>query len=183
MHTSNWGLCSNSSYCMLAWDFVDYTIRWFILTYSITFGIEQNLKTNAAIYNSIRDKFVPKYLEFFSASVLENWSCWFDGEQKLRIPQGISSTSSTLILPQSMPAHVDLKQLCPASNSVNAEDCALSDLPDNIQFVTFSNSNGRYGEFSRTDIMVPLTLAEIEFQNAKACILLNFACIYKFGLN
>ena len=98
----------------------------------------------------------------------------------MRIPQGISSTSSTLILPRSMPARVDLKQLCPAADSVNAEDCALSDLPDNIQFVTFAN--GRYGEFSRTD-MVRLTLAEIEFQNAKACILLNFACIYKFGLN
>ena len=79
-----------------------------------------------------------------------------------------------------MPARVDSKQLCPAADSVNAEDYALSDLPDNIQFVTFAN--GRYGEFSRTD-MVRLTLAEIEFQNAKACILLNFACIYKFGLN
>ena len=79
-----------------------------------------------------------------------------------------------------MLAHVGSKQLCPAADSVNVEDCALSDLPDNIQFVTFAN--GHYGEFSRTD-MVRLTLAEIEAQNAKACILLNFACIYKFGLN
>ena len=29
-------------------------------------------------------------------------------------------------------------------------------------------------------IYVRLTLAEIEVQNAKACVLLNFACIYKF---
>ena len=59
-----------------------------------------------------------------------------------------------------MPARVDSKQLCPAADSVNAEDCALSDLPDNIQFVTFAN--GGYVEFSRTD-MVRRTLAEIEF--------------------
>ena len=37
-----------------------------------------------------------------------------------------------------MPACVDLNQLCPAADSVNAEDCALSDLPDNFQFVTFA---------------------------------------------
>ena len=79
-----------------------------------------------------------------------------------------------------MPACVDSNQLCPAADSVNVEDCALSDLPDNVQFVTFAS--GCYGEFSRTDKlkMVWLTLAEIEVQNAKACVLLNFDCIYKF---
>ena len=75
---------------------------------------------------------------------------------------------------------LDLNQLCPAAGSV--EDCALSDLPDNVEFVTFSS--GDYGEYSHLDRlnMVRLTLAEIEvqLQNAKACVLLNFACICKF---
>ena len=63
---------------------------------------------------------------------------------------------------------LDLNQLCPAAGSV--EDCALSDLPDNVEFVTFSS--GHYGEYSHLDRlnMVRLTLAEIEVQNAKACV-------------
>ena len=90
--------------------------------------------------------------------------------------------TSTLVLPCTMPALLDLNQLCPAAGSV--EDCALSDLPDNVEFVTFSS--GDYGEYSHLDRlnMVRLTLAEIEVQNAKACVhvLLNFAiaCICKF---
>ena len=115
---------------------------------------------------------------FFSDSVLENWSRWFDREQKLWSPQEIVCATSTLVLPRAMPALLDLNQLCPAAGSV--EDCALSDLPDNVEFVTFSS--GDYGEYSHLDRlnMVRLTLAEIEVQNAKACVLLNFACICKF---
>ena len=39
-------------------------------------------------------------------------------------------------LPHAMPAVLDLNQLCPAAGSV--EHCALLDLPDNVEFVTFS---------------------------------------------
>ena len=87
-------------------------------------------------------------------------------------------------LARAMPAHalLDLNQLCPAAGSVLVEDCVLSDLPDNVdhEFVTYSS--GDYGEYSHLDRlnMVRLTLAEIEVQNAKACVLLNFACICKF---
>ena len=120
----------------------------------------------------------PSLGNFFSDSVLENWSRWFDREQKLWSPQEIVCATSTLVLPRAMPALLDLNQLCPAAGSV--EDCALSDLPDNVEFVTFSS--GDYGEYSHLDRlnMVCLTLAEIEVQNAKACVLLNFACICKF---
>ena len=101
---------------------------------------------------------------FFSDSVLENWSRWFDREQKLWSPQGTVHAPSTLVVPRLMPAHVDLNQLCPAAGSV--EDCALSDLPDNVEFVTFSS--GDYGEYYHLDRlnMVRLTLVEIEVQNA-----------------
>ena len=67
-------------------------------------------------------------------------------------------------LARAMPPLLDLNQLCPAAGSV--EDCALSDLPDNVEFVTFSS--GDYGEYSHLDRlnMVRLTLVEIEVQNA-----------------
>ena len=44
--------------------------------------------------------------------------------------------TSTLVLPDAMPALLDLNQLCPAAGSV--AHCALLDLPDNFEFVTFS---------------------------------------------
>ena len=105
---------------------------------------------------------------FFSDSVLENWSRWFDREQKLWSPQGIVCATSTLVLPRAMPPLLDLNQLCPAAGSV--EDCALSDLPDNVEFVTFSS--GDYGEYYHLDRLntVRLTLVEIEVQNAGLCV-------------
>ena len=107
---------------------MDYIIPDLSMADNISFGesvMKQNLKRSTAIYNSIRTKFVPKYRDFFSDSVLENWSRWFDREQTLWSPQGIVCATSTLVLPRAMPVLLDLNQLCPAAGSV--EDCALSD--------------------------------------------------------
>ena len=61
-----------------------------------------------------------------------------------------------------MPALLDLNQLCPAAGSV--EDCALSDLPDNVEFITFSS--GHYGEYSHLDRlnMATLHLLRLKFR-------------------
>ena len=140
---------------LLDWNFMDYIIPDLSMAYNITFH-ESVMKQNL------------------------NWSHWFDREQEFWSPQGIVCATLTLVLPCAMPALklLDLNQLCPAAGSV--EDCALSDLPDNVEFVTFSS--GDYGEYSHLDRlnMVRITLVEIEVQNAKACVLLNFACICKF---
>ena len=161
---------------------MDYIIPDLSMAYNISFDesvMKQNLKKEAQQLTIVfGPNLSPSIGNFFSDSVLENWSRWFDREQKLWSPQEIVCATSTLVLPRAMPALLDLDQLCPAAGSV--EDCALSDLPDNVEFVTFSS--GDYGEYSHLDRlnMVCLTLAEIEVQNAKACVLLNFACICKF---
>ena len=77
---------------LLVWDFIDYIIPDLSMSDNISFDesvMKQNLKRSTAIYNNIQTKFVPKYQENFSDSVyvLENWSGWFDREQKLWSPQ------------------------------------------------------------------------------------------------
>ena len=107
----------NQTYACMG--FMDYIIPDLSMAYNITFDesvMKQNLKRSTAI--NIRTKFVPKYREFFSDSVLENWSRWFDREQKLWSPQGIVCATSTLVLPRAMPPLLDLNQLCPAAGLI-----------------------------------------------------------------
>ena len=151
---------------------MDYIIPDLSMAYNISFDesvMKQNLKKEAQQLTIVfGPNLSPSIRNFFSDSVLENWSRWFDREQKLWSPQEIVCATSTHVLPRAMPALLDLDQLCPAAGSV--EDCALSDLPDNVEFVTFSS--GDYGEYSHLDRlnMVRLTLVEIEVQNAGLCV-------------
>ena len=101
---------------------MDYIIPDLSMAYNcnITFDesvMKQNLKKEAQQLTIVfGPNLSPSIGNLFSDSVLQNWSRWFDREQKLWSPQEIVCATSTLVLPRAMPALLDFNQLCPAAD-------------------------------------------------------------------
>ena len=89
-------------------------------------------------------------------------------------------STSTLNFPRPLSCRVPIDSVVHENEEV--EDCALEDLGDSVEFLTFSNFDGKFGQFTKQDRMdmVRLTLAEITSHNSKQVVLENRACIYKF---
>ena len=75
---------------LLDWNFMDYIIPDLSMAYNISFDesvMKQNLKKEAQQLTIVfGPNLSPSIGNVFSDSVLENWSRWFDREQKLWSP-------------------------------------------------------------------------------------------------
>ena len=141
--------------------------------------IERNIQWSQKVYDTIRTTFATKYRSIFTDQVINNWKLWFEQQQQIW-NHGMRPSTSTLNFPRPLSCRVPIDSVVHENEEV--EDCALEDLGDSVEFLTFSNFDGKFGQFTKQDRMhmVRLTLAEITSHNSKQVVLENRAGIYKF---
>ena len=155
---------------LLDWNFMDYIIPDLSMAYNISFDesvMKQNLKKEAQQLTIVfGPNLSPSIGNFFQTLYLRIGAVGLTGNKSYRALKKL---------------FVRLRLMsCPAR-------CQhfwiwISFVLQLVQLKIVRFQSGDYGEYSHLDRlnMVCLTLAEIEVQNAKACVLLNFACICKF---
>ena len=125
-----------------------------------------NAKRSLKIHTAIRTNFASKYKSLFTTEVLKNWDSWLVLQQELWIFGGSPTVQGTLCFPRD----ISIRRLLlveAEEQPAEIEDCALADLPDEQETITFDG--GEFGSFSKQQWleMVRLSLAEIDSFNER----------------
>jgi len=112
--------------------------------------IERNIQWSQKVYDTIRTTFATKYRSIFTDQVINNWKLWFEQQQQIW-NHGMRPSTSTLNFPRPLSCRVPIDSVVHENEEV--EDCALEDLGDSVEFLTFSNFDGKFGQFTKQDRM------------------------------